>query len=601
MSYDFQAQFQIVGIIENSPGVWYCEATVKFSGPSSYGFNTSDIAVEDIIVLQSTGPLGQTQRYRVDSIVSVVDIDTIQLNMVYDENSTPPTNIATGTGVIFSKSAFLQLGLTPSAFWCQVDEFLTQYVNHDNFRRLDDKTYTIISGQIDGNSPPTVINGETFIVTTSTTASSSTSGLYTLKELYKGVNDEWVLLSPFNGMLSIITINLDGGTDEYTANSAYAWDNINELWSLIGPQNATEVPYDNSTSGLTATEIQNAIDEIYNNSQTINNGSAPMYIVTGQIDGNSPPTASSSTGEIFIVTTTGGGYTKGELYLSNGTSWSSVTIFEGAQINITDSLTGGTLELREDSEYIYDEDNNEWNIIGPQNATEVPYDNSTSGLTATEIQNAIDELAASGITGPTGPTGATGATGTTGPTGATGPTGSQDEGSAVDSPASIINFVGAGVTATGGSGTTTVTIPGGGIFVVREIIENLSGTRSIQVLASSQNPTSGISITRGSSGGIPLIIFNIPSGVKLISSMMMLEANLDYDSFGRVIIDTGITDMINTSPIDRWGPSHYAWRTDNGANLAANVTIDLDLVILSRFQVNSLSTAAGGSYLKLDF
>jgi hypothetical protein len=36
----------------------------------------------------------------------------------------------------------------------------------------------------------------------------------------------------------------------------------------------------------------------------------------------------------------------------------------------------------------------------------------------------------------------------------------QDEGIAVDTPATTINFVGAGVTATGGAGTTTVTIPG---------------------------------------------------------------------------------------------------------------------------------------------
>jgi len=38
----------------------------------------------------------------------------------------------------------------------------------------------------------------------------------------------------------------------------------------------------------------------------------------------------------------------------------------------------------------------------------------------------------------------------------------QDEGGAIDTDVDIINFVGAGVTATGGGGTTTVTIPSGG-------------------------------------------------------------------------------------------------------------------------------------------
>lgn len=38
----------------------------------------------------------------------------------------------------------------------------------------------------------------------------------------------------------------------------------------------------------------------------------------------------------------------------------------------------------------------------------------------------------------------------------------KDEGSTVDALASVLDFVGAGVTATGGFGTTTITIPGGG-------------------------------------------------------------------------------------------------------------------------------------------
>lgn len=38
----------------------------------------------------------------------------------------------------------------------------------------------------------------------------------------------------------------------------------------------------------------------------------------------------------------------------------------------------------------------------------------------------------------------------------------QDETVAVDTPATTLNFAGTGVTATGGAGTTTVTVPGAG-------------------------------------------------------------------------------------------------------------------------------------------
>ncbi len=64
----------------------------------------------------------------------------------------------------------------------------------------------------------------------------------------------------------------------------------------------------------------------------------------------------------------------------------------------------------------------------------------------------------------------------------------QDEGIAVDTPATTINFVGAGVTATGGAGTTTVTIPGGsgiaGITLKEEgsTVGTAAGITSIDVV-----------------------------------------------------------------------------------------------------------------------
>ena len=57
---------------------------------------------------------------------------------------------------------------------------------------------------------------------------------------------------------------------------------------------------------------------------------------------------------------------------------------------------------------------------GPITANNVFYDNTASLLTATTVQEAIDELKGMSSTGPTGPVGATGPIGATGPVGATG-------------------------------------------------------------------------------------------------------------------------------------------------------------------------------------
>jgi len=84
----------------------------------------------------------------------------------------------------------------------------------------------------------------------------------------------------------------------------------------------------------------------------------------------------------------------------------------------------------------------------------------------------------------------------------------------------------------------------------------------------------------------------------------MLRLNLaagDYSAFGNMIVDTGTVDMPNTGFNNRWGMTHYAWREDNGANLAVNVTVDMDVANATKLNVNSLSTAAGSCLLKIDF
>lgn len=81
------------------------------------------------------------------------------------------------------------------------------------------------------------------------------------------------------------------------------------------------------------------------------------------------------------------------------------------------------------------------------------------------IAGAAGAAGTNGATGATGPQGDPGATGATGSAGAPGAATiiTQDEGVVVDSLATVLNFIGAGVTVNdAGGGITTINIPSGG-------------------------------------------------------------------------------------------------------------------------------------------
>jgi len=90
-------------------------------------------------------------------------------------------------------------------------------------------------------------------------------------------------------------------------------------------------------------------------------------IVTGQIDGGSPP-AAGTPGRVFICTTAGGTYTLKYLYYDNGTSWEEIAPIEGMTISVTDDLTGGTDEYAGDHLYMWDADGATWVDLGPSPA-----------------------------------------------------------------------------------------------------------------------------------------------------------------------------------------------------------------------------------------
>ncbi len=123
-------------------------------------------------------------------------------------------------------------------------------------------------------------------------------------------------------------------------------------------QTAAEVTYDNTTSGLTATDVKAAIDEV----------------------------ASGSTDD----------QTAAEVSYDNSTSGLTATDVNAAvnelkdsvdlKINSTDLATVATSGS-------YNDLSDQPTISDDQTAAEVTYDNTTSGLTATDVKAAIDEVA----------------------------------------------------------------------------------------------------------------------------------------------------------------------------------------------------------------
>ena len=86
--------------------------------------------------------------------------------------------------------------------------------------------------------------------------------------------------------------------------------------------------------------------------------------VTGQINGGSPP-AVGTLGTIYLCTTSGGVYTEGYLYRSDGSSWVELVPTTGLKVSVTVALSGGNIEFTADHIYLWDEEGGSWVDVGP--------------------------------------------------------------------------------------------------------------------------------------------------------------------------------------------------------------------------------------------
>lgn len=95
-------------------------------------------------------------------------------------------------------------------------------------------------------------------------------------------------------------------------------------------------------------------------------------IVTGQFNGGALPGVGPA-GAVYVCTTAGGAYAIGDLARSDSTAWNKLEALEGRSIHVTDALGGGTIEFLADHIYMWDDDNTEWDDIGPASS-------ATSGI-----------------------------------------------------------------------------------------------------------------------------------------------------------------------------------------------------------------------------
>jgi hypothetical protein len=159
---------------------------------------------------------------------------------------------------------------------------------------LQTKANVIISGQINGSSPPAVVNGANYMCTT-------TGGVYTAGNYYYGNSGSWIAIIPQDGITVSVTTTLSGGTLTFTGDTLYEYDGNSTTWVNVG-----------ATGLLSKVSKFESVDIAYNSAATVNLGNAIptgskiisfMINVTQVFNGTTPTITLGKTGNTTLLAT----------------------------------------------------------------------------------------------------------------------------------------------------------------------------------------------------------------------------------------------------------------------------------------------------------
>lgn len=194
----------------------------------------------------------------------------------------------------------------------------------------------------------------------------------------------WVFLTPIEGATTYVDdeavwYRFEGGSWTLVSGGGGAVSSVfgrtGAVVAAAGDYDAIQVDYDNSTSGLAATDVKGALDEV----------TAGLISLIGSI----PPPApvDSVFGRTGAVVAVSGDYTALEVDYDNSGSGLVATDVQAA---IDEVLAAASAPVAS----VFGRTGAVVAVAGDYTALEVDYDNSGSGLVATDVQAAIDEVLA---------------------------------------------------------------------------------------------------------------------------------------------------------------------------------------------------------------
>lgn len=250
---------------------------------------------------------------------------------------------------------------------------LTYAGRYGPFPVMDSRGNALVGAQVyvyeDGSGTLATLYSDK--IKSSTVSNPVTADAYGNAEFFTvpGTYDITVKVNGVTRLTDNVTVPVDpADVDEQSASG-----HINDADDAHG---ATAISYDNTTSGLAATEVQAALDEIASDSAS----SSHTHTEADISDLGVYADATGLSANFFPVSDGADGWTYQD--------FDAFTLVDADQVSYDNASSGLTAE---DVQAAIDELDTTLDAIS-QDADGIAYDNSTSGLAATDVQAALDEI-----------------------------------------------------------------------------------------------------------------------------------------------------------------------------------------------------------------